>query len=127
MAFAMASFGFAKSHAAAFARTAYESSFLKLFYPAQFVVGLINGLGVAYAGVPPIIMTLGMNSAIQGLLLVYTHGGFASAPPHGLVNFVNGNTISLSTDLLIWLVVIVVAACSSKRWPIASAPSSPQR
>ncbi len=39
---AFASFGFAKSHAAAFARTAYESSFLKLFYPAQFVVGLVN-------------------------------------------------------------------------------------
>jgi len=39
---AFASFGFAKSHAAAFARTAYESSFLKLFYPAQLVVGLIN-------------------------------------------------------------------------------------
>ena len=39
---AFASFGFAKSHAAAFARTAYESSFLKLFYPAQFLVGLIN-------------------------------------------------------------------------------------
>ncbi|MEP7360262.1 MAG: PHP domain-containing protein [Chloroflexota bacterium] len=39
---AFASFGFNKSHAAAFARTAYESAFLKLFYPAQFVVGLIN-------------------------------------------------------------------------------------
>ncbi len=39
---AFASFGFAKSHAAAFARTAYESSFLKLFYPAQFTVGLVN-------------------------------------------------------------------------------------
>jgi DNA polymerase III alpha subunit len=39
---AFASFGFAKSHAAAFARTAYESSFLKVFYPAQFLVGLIN-------------------------------------------------------------------------------------
>ncbi len=37
-----ASFGFAKSHAAAFARTAYESSFLKLFYPAQFLAGLVN-------------------------------------------------------------------------------------
>jgi error-prone DNA polymerase len=37
-----ASFGFAKSHAAAFARTAYESSFLKLFYPAQLLVGLVN-------------------------------------------------------------------------------------
>ena len=45
------------------------------------VVGLINGLGVAYAGVPPIIMTLGMNSAIQGLLLIYTNGGLASAAP----------------------------------------------
>ena len=30
---AFASFGFNKSHAAAFARTAYESAFLKLFYP----------------------------------------------------------------------------------------------
>ncbi len=39
---AFASFGFAKSHAAAFARTAYELAFLKLFYPAQFTVGLIN-------------------------------------------------------------------------------------
>jgi error-prone DNA polymerase len=39
---AFASFGFAKSHAAAFARTAYESAFLKLFYPAQFLVGLVN-------------------------------------------------------------------------------------
>ena len=39
---AFASFGFAKSHAAAFARTAYELAFLKLFYPAQFLVGLIN-------------------------------------------------------------------------------------
>jgi error-prone DNA polymerase len=39
---AFASFGFAKSHAAAFARTAYESSFLKLFYPAQLLVGLVN-------------------------------------------------------------------------------------
>ena len=39
---AFASFGFAKSHAAAFARTAYESAFLKLFYPAQFLVGLLN-------------------------------------------------------------------------------------
>ena len=39
---AFASFGFAKSHAAAFACTAYESAFLKLFYPAQFLAGLIN-------------------------------------------------------------------------------------
>ena len=62
------------------------------------VVGLINGLGVAYAGVPPIIMTLGMNSAIQGLLLIYTNGGSASAAPPGLVSFVNGDTLGVLDD-----------------------------
>jgi ribose transport system permease protein len=73
------------------------------------VVGLINGLGVAYAGVPPIIMTLGMNSAIEGLLLIYTNGGLASAAPPGLVDFVNGNTLGFSTMLLIWAAVTVAA------------------
>lgn len=72
-------------------------------------VGLVNGIGVAYAGVPPIIMTLGMNSAIEGLLLIYTHGGFASAPPQSLINLVNGNTLSVSTDLLIWILVAAFA------------------
>jgi ribose transport system permease protein len=73
------------------------------------VVGLVNGLGVAYAGVPPIIMTLGMNSAILGLLLIYTNGGFASSAPPGLVTFVNGNTLGMSTMLLIWIGVTVLA------------------
>jgi ribose transport system permease protein len=71
-------------------------------------VGLVNGLGVAYAGVPPIIMTLGMNSVIQGLLLIYTNGGLASAAPPGLVDFVDGNTLGISTMLLIWIGVTVV-------------------
>jgi ribose transport system permease protein len=74
------------------------------------VVGLVNGLGVAYAGVPPIIMTLGMNSAIQGLLLIYTNGGLASAAPPALVNFVDGNTLGLSTMLLIWIGVALVGS-----------------
>jgi ribose transport system permease protein len=73
------------------------------------VIGLINGLGAAYAGVPPIIMTLGMNSAIQGLLLIYTHGGLAAAAPTSLVNFVNGDTLGISTMVLLWLVVTVIA------------------
>ena len=63
------------------------------------VVGLVNGIGVAYAGVPPIIMTLGMNGALQGLLLIYTDGGRASAPPPGLVDFVNGRTLGIPTQV----------------------------
>ena len=52
---AFASFGFAKIHAAAFARTAYESSFLKLFYPAQFIVGLINAQPMGFYPVEVLI------------------------------------------------------------------------
>jgi ribose transport system permease protein len=72
------------------------------------VVGLLNGIGVAYAGVPPIIMTLGMNGALQGLLLVYTNGGFSSSPPTALVNFVLGSTLGIPTDIIIWIVVILI-------------------
>jgi ribose transport system permease protein len=71
-------------------------------------VGLFNGIGVAYAGVPPIIMTLGANGALQGLLLVYTNGGFSSAPPQALLNFVTGSVLGFSNDLLVWLLVIVI-------------------
>jgi len=37
-----AQFGFCKSHAAAFARTAYETAWLKLEYPAHWLCGLLN-------------------------------------------------------------------------------------
>ena len=69
-------------------------------------VGLINGIGIAYAGVPPIIMTLGMNGCLQGLLLVYTNGGFSSAPPPQLIAFVTGSTLGgISNDILVWVLV----------------------
>lgn len=70
---------------------------------AGLVVGLINGLCVAYANVPPIIMTLGMNGAVQGLLLIYTNGGLASSPPQNLIQLVNGNTMSIPNEVLIWI------------------------
>ncbi len=37
-----AEFGFCKSHAAAFARTAYETMYLKAYYPAEFYCALLN-------------------------------------------------------------------------------------
>ena len=73
------------------------------------VIGLINGLGVAYAGVPPIIMTLGMNGAVQGLLLIYTHGGLVSSPPQSLINFVDGDTLSIPNTVLVWIAVAAFA------------------
>jgi error-prone DNA polymerase len=37
-----AAFGFCRSHAAAFARTSYETVWLKLYHPAEYYCGLLN-------------------------------------------------------------------------------------
>src|SRR5205807_587380 len=37
-----AAFGFCRSHAAAFARVSYETSWLKLYHPVEFGCGLLN-------------------------------------------------------------------------------------
>ena len=38
------------------------------------MVGLINGLGIAYLKIPPFVMTLGMAGVVTGALLVVTRG-----------------------------------------------------
>ena len=38
------------------------------------LVGLVNGLGVALLDISPLVMTLGMNSILQGDVLIYSHG-----------------------------------------------------
>ena len=40
------------------------------------LIGVLNGIGVAYMRLPSMIFTLGMNAVVQGLLVLHT-GGFA--------------------------------------------------
>ena len=42
------------------------------------LVGLANGLGVAFLRIPSMVFTLGMNAVVQGMVVMYTGG---SAPP----------------------------------------------
>ena len=39
---AFAAYGFCKAHAAAFARTAYQTAYLKVYYPSHFFCGVLN-------------------------------------------------------------------------------------
>jgi ribose transport system permease protein len=73
-------------------------------------VGLINGLGVAVFGVPPIIMTLAVNVILQGLILVYTGGSpTPSAPP--LIEFVAvGRLGAIPVIGLLWAVLTIIAS-----------------
>jgi ribose transport system permease protein len=49
------------------------------------VVGLINGAIVAYVGVTPFIVTLGMLSAARGLVFIITHGDSIIAIPEPFI------------------------------------------
>ncbi|HJY49593.1 MAG TPA: hypothetical protein VJ349_13305, partial [Stellaceae bacterium] len=42
------------------------------------LVGLANGLGVAFLRIPSMVFTLGMNAVVQGMVVMYTGG---NAPP----------------------------------------------
>ncbi|MCC6314118.1 MAG: ABC transporter permease [Thermomicrobiales bacterium] len=48
---------------------------------AASLVGLINGLGVAYLRIPSLVMTLGMNAVLAGFTLVYTNGSPQGSAP----------------------------------------------
>ena len=66
-------------------------------------IGLINGLGVAHFGVPPIIMTLATNVILQGLILVVTGGSPTPSAPT-LIKFLSvGRIGSFPVIALIWL------------------------
>jgi ribose transport system permease protein len=68
------------------------------------VVGLINGLGVAFLRVPSMIFTLGVNAVLRGLMVMLT-GGFApQSNATGLMEWLaNGQIIALPVGGGHWL------------------------
>jgi ribose transport system permease protein len=43
------------------------------------VIGLVNGIGVAFLQISPLVMTLGMSGVVTGLILVVQHGNVSGA------------------------------------------------
>jgi ribose transport system permease protein len=73
------------------------------------IVGLVNGLGVMFLRIPPIIMTLGMSSMVEGGLLLYTNGGSGNIAPTGVVYVATHRWGPVPVVAVVWLVVLVVA------------------
>jgi len=80
-----------------------------LILAAGAVIGWVNGIGVAWFGVPPIIMTLAVNGILQGLLLVYTGGSPAPAAPEFVKFLVLGQLGGVPVVAWIWLALALVA------------------
>ena len=75
----------------------------------SLLIGLMNGVGIVYLGMSPIVMTLAMNGLLQGAALLYSQGtpdGFSSPM---LRWFMTGKILAF-TPVVLFMVLFVIAA-----------------
>jgi ribose transport system permease protein len=73
------------------------------------LVGLINGLGVAWLRVPSMIFTLGMNAVLQGLVVLYTGGAAPASHATKLMSVLAvERTFGIPNALFVWAAVSFV-------------------
>lgn len=77
---------------------------------AATVGGIINGMGVAWAGIPPFIMTLGMLSFARGLAFIYTGGTPIPILNENFYDLGNGYVAGIPLPSLILLTVLALSA-----------------
>ncbi len=70
------------------------------------LLGLVNGIGVAYLRIPSMIITLAVNAVAQGLMVAYT-GGFAPQDSaSGAMKFLAAqSTFGVPHAVVVWLIV----------------------
>jgi ribose transport system permease protein len=72
------------------------------------LIGTVNGVGVAFLRIPPLVMTLGMVGVVQGIVRVYSGGQPEGRAPAALANLVNARGLfGLRGSVWLWLLVAV--------------------
>jgi ribose transport system permease protein len=73
------------------------------------VIGAVNGIGVAYLRIPPLVMTLGMVGVVQGIVRVYSGGQPEGRAPAALSSLVNARGfLGLRGSVWLWLAITVL-------------------
>ena len=80
------------------------------------LMGAFNGIGIAYVGIAPVIMTMASNIIFQGLLVGITGGTPGGTAPQALKDFANGSVGGISTMLLFWIAISVVFYIIIAKW-----------
>jgi len=88
---------------------------LPLALAIALIVGLVNGLGVAYLRVHPVVMTLGMNFVLQGASLVYTNGSPQGVTPKSVLFLGGGKIAGFPVAILLFALVAVGATLLLQR------------
>jgi ribose transport system permease protein len=81
------------------------------------LIGLVNGLGVVFLGLSPIVTTLATNGMLQGLALLYSNGtpdGFASPSLRWVMT---GRLLGVTPVVFFVIAFVVVAALVLSRTP----------
>jgi ribose transport system permease protein len=80
-------------------------------------MGALNGLGVAYLGISPVIMTLGANTIFQGALLGVTGGRPQARLPELVQAFSKGAVAGIPNLLVAWLALTAIATVVLAKTP----------
>mgnify|MGYP000264670409 FL=1 len=76
---------------------------------AGALMGAINGFGIAYVGIAPVIMTMASNIIYQGLLVGFTGGTPGGSIPQVIKDLAVGDIGGISTLFLLWMLVSAAA------------------
>jgi ribose transport system permease protein len=68
-------------------------------------VGAVNGAIVAYLGVTPFIVTLGMLGMARGVVMIIKRGDSVRGIPRGFIDILNGDFAGVS--VAVWLLVVL--------------------
>jgi ribose transport system permease protein len=85
---------------------------------AVLLVGLVNGLLIAYVGIPPFVVTLGMLSFARSMALVLSNNKmiYEFGPDHAVLLKLGGGQVFGIPNPLIVLVVLAVIMSFFYRW-----------
>lgn len=73
------------------------------------IIGAVNGLGVTFLRIPPLVMTLGMTGVVEGLILVVTQGRVNGASAPLMVKLVSSPlAFGIPGVVFVWIVLGVL-------------------
>lgn len=74
------------------------------------IVGLLNGIGVAYLRIPSMVLTLGMNTLLKGVMVFYTGSAPQFQQTPELLSFIATEIIGgvIPISLLVWAAVSIL-------------------
>ena len=83
------------------------------------VAGSINGVGVAYFKVPPIIMTLGTLGIYRGLMRIITEGSWIENIPPNIKNLASAEFMGVRVFIYFVIVAVITVSILLKRVRVA--------